>query len=126
MAKTYTKEELAVRYERSETGAFKVCDTIGVPHPYTVGPKHIEHASKFCSGMLGERTLKTIKCAHPRCTLTYDQHETALLVECRAPLKDEAGITNPELHAYLFRCKSLCEEDGYAGFAFVNKQEKTK
>ena len=61
-----------------------------------------------------------IPCAHRGCRLTYKQHETALLVEVQAArIANEDGTGTPELHAYLLACKPLCEEDHYAGFAFM-------
>lgn len=98
--------------------------TIGVPHPFMIGSKHIEHASKLHSGMLGEATMKAVPCVMRGCTLKYDQHEIALLVECKAPLQDAEGKATPELHQYLLTCKPLAEEDGYVGFAF-HKAEGT-
>lgn len=117
-----TTEELKARYGQSEHGHYAVIDTIAVPHSFTIGAKHVEHASKFHSGMLGEETLKAIPCARKGCRLKYRQHEKALLVECSAELKDDTGNANPELHAYLLKCKPLCEEDKFAGFAFVGNK----
>ena len=110
------------QYGQSEHGNFAVVDTIPVPHPYTIGAKHVAHASDRFSGMLGEAAIESaerhgIKCQHRGCTLKWKQHETALLVDCKADLKDGDRV-NPELQAYLLKCKEQAEADGFAGFAF--------
>jgi hypothetical protein len=43
-------------------------------HPYTIGPKHIDYASEHSGGMLDEDTLKAVKCAHPNCNASFDEH----------------------------------------------------
>lgn len=125
MAKSYTTDELKARYGASEQANFEVIDTIGVPHPFTIGPRHVVHASDNHGGMLGEATCRAIKCAHPRCTLSYEEHESALLISCKADLQIAGSKeTNPELQVYLMQSKPLCEEDGYAGFAFAKHREE--
>lgn len=47
--------------------------------------------------------------------LSYEQHETALLVEV-ADTRELKDI--PELRDYLLSIKDMCEKDGFAGFAF--------
>ena len=44
--------KLKARYGASEQGNFAVIDTIGVPHPYMIGPKHVAYASDFRGGIL--------------------------------------------------------------------------
>lgn len=118
------KEELQKRYGQSQAGNFSVQDTIGVPHPYCITPKHVAVASDRYCGMLGEAAIKDAEknhhahCGMRGCKLTYAEHEQALLVGCRAELKDGDKV-NPELHEYLLSIKAKCEEDKYAGFAFV-------
>jgi len=118
-----TKLDLT-RYDASEHGNFAVIDTIGVPHAYCIGPKHVEYASKYRCGVLDEDAIKAAERGGAKCCtchgqLAYKQHEIALLVECKAELRGEDGNTNPELHAYLLQCKPNCEADGYVGFAFI-------
>lgn len=116
-AKSYTPTDLAAHYGR--TVSFGVIDTIGVPHPYTIGLKHIKFAADHCGGILDERTLNAagMKCAHRGCKLAYNQHETALLVECLA----DPATDSSELKSYLESIVSLCEEDGFAGFTLLDK-----
>lgn len=120
--------ELKARYGTSEHGNFAVVDTIGVPHPYMIGTKHVEIASRFFGGMLGEAAIKHAEQAGAKCgickgKLKWSEHEHALLVACKAPLKS-GDKASPELHAYLLKCKPLCEEDGHAGFAFRDDHSK--
>jgi len=121
-------EKLKARYGESEHGNFAVIDTIGVPHPYMIGPKHVEYASDFGGGVLNERTITAAerigaKCCQRGCQLKWKDHEHALLVSCKAPMIDN-GKGSPELHAYLLKVKHLCEEDKYVGFAFMEHQLK--
>lgn len=125
MSKHYEQDKLQSRYGKSEKGNFFVRETIGVPHPYCITPIHVEVASKHHGGMLNESAIQDAERAYGgRCgickgKLKFNEHETALLVVCSAEMKDSKGQVDPELHAYLLKCKSLCEEDGFAGFAFV-------
>lgn len=118
-----TPDELKLRYGKSEQGNYEVVETIPVPHPYMVGPRHVQIAADQFGGMLGEAALEAaekqgVKCGICKGELSWKQHEQALLVECHAPLKGDDGKAMPELMAYLMKCKPLCEEDKFAGFAF--------
>lgn len=114
--------EKIAKYGSSEHGNFKVVDTIGVPHPYCIGARHVAHAADRFSGMLGEAAVESaekhgIMCEICKGKLTFKQHEQALLVSCEAPTTVD-GKNNPELVDFLMKCKPLCEADGFAGFAF--------
>lgn len=50
-------DEKLEKYGESECGNFKVIDTIGVPHPYCIGPKHVGWASDHWNGMLGKDAI---------------------------------------------------------------------
>lgn len=122
-----TNEELKARYGESEHGNFAVIDTIGVPHPYCIGPRHVVHASDKFGGMLGKEAIRDaekhgIRCMTCKGKLSYEQHEVALLVDCKLPIEDQSG-PGSELHAYLMKSKPLCEEDKYVGFAFKKAHE---
>lgn len=116
-----TTEQIKTLFGASNRANFEVVDTIGVPHTYTIGSRHVKHASKHHNGLLGEETLKAVQCAHRGCRLSYKDHEKALLVECRAEMKDADGKAVPELHHYLLACKEKAEANGFVGFAFLDK-----
>ena len=111
-----------------KTEHFSVVDTIGVPHPYCITPKHVAYASDHCHGMLGKEAIIGAEKAGACCDickkaqragkipriLKYDEHEQALLIECKVDIKTH----QKEAHAYLVSIKDQCEKDGYAGFAF--------
>lgn len=105
------------------TDTFRVKDTIGVPHPYCIGSKHVVYASDHNGGILSEAAIiaaekRNIYCETCKGKLSYAQHEQALLVAVKSDkeLKDVPG-----LHEYLLQIKSMCEADGYAGFAFIQE-----
>jgi hypothetical protein len=121
-------EEKLLKYGKSKEGNFQVIDTIGVPHPYCITPKHVAYASDHFNGMLGkEAIIEAEKYGKAVCDickginrkdyskpiLTYDQHEQALLVNCKVNM-----AKNEELHAYLMGIKDLATKEHYAGFAF--------
>ena len=117
------------KYGESEHGNFAVIDTIGVPHPYCIGARHVTHASDRYAGILGGAAIesaekKGIYCEVCEGRLSYKEHKIALLVECRAPTTDSSGSAVPELHDYLLKVKEQCERDGYAGFAFVGRDNE--
>lgn len=112
------------KYPKSEHGNYAVVDTIGVPHPYCIGARHVAHASDRFGGMLGKEAIESaerngIHCQTCKGQLSFKQHEKALLVKCDGPLTVEDGKAAPELHAYLLSIKGQCEADGYVGFAFL-------
>jgi hypothetical protein len=117
------KVAIQARYGASELGNFYAINTIEVPHPYVIGAKHVNHAADRFGGMLGEAAVRSaemagIHCQMPKCKLSFDQHEQAVLIACKIEANKD-GQACPELHAYLLKVKPLCEEDHYAGFAFM-------
>lgn len=115
------KEKLMKRYGKSKDGHFKVIDTIGVPHTYMIGTKHItkstgmyldiEEAEK--KGAVCITCKQLVAKGKQGRILSYAEHEQALLIGCVVDIKD-----NEELKKYLLSIKIKCEKDKYAGFAF--------
>ena len=108
-------------YEGSDN--YFIIDTIGVPHMYMIGPRHIGYASDRFSGLLGAEAIKSgerekkLHCYQPGCTLYYEEHKEALLVKC---MKDPAIEENSkELNELIVKWKEEVERNNYAGFAFV-------
>ena len=98
-------------YKQYDTGYFSVQDTIGVPHSYCIGPKHIEYSDGILDIEKAER--HDAHCMVKGCQLSYTEHETALAINCKS--KDE-----DLLHAYLLTIKDQCEIDKYVGFVFID------
>lgn len=103
------------------TDLYSVKDTIGVPHPYCIGSRHVAHAADNFSGMLSKEAIIDgekigIKCETCNGKLSYEEHETALLIEVKfkGELKDAPGLKD-----YLKSIVAMCEADHYAGFAFI-------
>lgn len=115
-----TDEEKIKKYPKTEQ--FEVVDTIGVPHPFCITPKHIEAAQDY-GGMLGGEAIKNLEfktkrssCGMKGCNLMFEQHEQALLVKCKT--KD-----NELTKAYLQSIVKQCEADGFAGFTLLDGTE---
>ena len=74
-----------------KTSKFRVVDTLGVPHPYMITPKHVAVASDDFSGMLGEPAIRKAEekgihceiCRKSGNILPYHEHKQALLVEVK-------------------------------------------
>lgn len=116
------------KYGRSEKGMFEAIDSIGVPHPYCVGPRHVGHAADHFGGRLGKEAIESgercgIGCCTPECQLCFSEHEQALVIACYKELKDAEGKADPELHQYLLKIKEMAVENGYAGFVFWDKRK---
>jgi hypothetical protein len=112
-------------YGKSSDSNFEVTDTIGVPHPYCIGPKHVGYAADRFGGILNEDAIRSAESAGAKCCtckgkLSYDQHEQALLVTCKKDFQTDK-TAEKELHAYLLSIKDEATKHGYAGFAFVKK-----
>lgn len=107
---------------KSEHGNFTVIDTIGVPHPYCITPRHVVYASDHHCGMLTADSIREAEengaqCGICKGKLLYDEHETALLVSCKKDIEADEEAKN-ELHKYLLKLKDQAEKDNYVGFAF--------
>ncbi len=108
-------------YPESANGLFRVIDTIGVPHPYVITPRHVTVASDHHSGILDDGAIRNAeenhgaRCGHPRCNLTFDQHEQALLVEVDEDTRGNEALSEA-LGEYLKSLVSEAEANGYAGF----------
>lgn len=106
-------------YPPAASGDFYVKDTIAVPHPFCIGPKHVAHAADKSLGMLGEASMRSHPCYH--CGKPYDAHEQVLLVACKKDPK-----TNPaameELQAWLKTLLPEVQANGYVGFAFTRDE----
>ena len=102
-----------------KTELFEAVDTIGVPHPYCIAPKHVAYASDHCSGILGREAIIGAERAGAVCDicrvngefLSFEQHKQALLIKCKKEDKEE-------LHKYLLSIKDQAIADKFAGFAF--------
>ena len=110
-------------YGISENGNFFIKDTIGVPHAYMIGPRHVAHAADHYDGMLGKAAIESgekigIMCMQRNCNLTYIQHEQALIVGCKKDFKTDQ-TAKKELEKYLKSIVGECEANDYAGFAFM-------
>ena len=111
-------------YPASEHGNFRVIDTIGVPHPYCITPKHLEYCDSMYlttdtmrhaeeKGAVCDICKHAVRDGKQGSILSIDEHEQALLVSCKAEIQD-----NDELHQWLLGIKEETERNGYAGFAF--------
>jgi hypothetical protein len=114
------------KYGKSKDGNFEVVDTIGVPHPYCITPKHVATASDKFMGMLGREAIIQAEEDGAMCDicnkasrregkkiLSYDEHKQALLLSCKEEIKD-----NKELHKFLMSIKEMAIKDSFEGFAF--------
>lgn len=104
-------------YGESKKGNFKIVDSIGVPHPFCIGTKHVTYASNNCGGMLGKEAMEAYPCY--TCKKPLQDHKEALVVECKEDVQN-----NKELSEYLLKCKPKCEKDGFAGFTFLDRRNK--
>lgn len=112
------------KYGKSSKGNFWIKDSIGVPHPYCITPKHLE----YNDGMyLTKESMKGAEAKGAVCDickklnrdkgtpiLSIDEHEQALLVACKEEIKD-----NKELKEYLLSIKDKATKDKFVGFAFM-------
>lgn len=98
----------------------KVIDTIPVPHPYCITPKHLRADSMY----LNADTIRLAEkdgahCGTRGCKLSYDEHKSALLIEINSDEKELKDV--PGLQDYLLSINDMAIADGYAGYAFIKK-----
>jgi len=120
--------DIVAKCGKSTAGHFEVVDTIGVPHPYCITPKHlqysdshildkhsIEHAES--KGAVCDICKKIHNKDYSKPILSFAEHKQALLVACYADPKDN----DSEIKEFLMSLKPICEAEHYAGFAFLKK-----
>lgn len=124
------EEKFKGTYGKSSKGNYFVFDTLGVPHPYCIGTRHIGHAQSF-GGMLSKEAIESgekyginceicLKNSHKGGkVLTFAEHEQALCIKCLKDFKKSKTLKN-ELHKYLLSIKKECEKNKYTGFVFVS------
>lgn len=102
------KKKFIKDYGYSKNKNFFIVDSLPVPHPYMITPKHIEVASNEFMGMLGKEAIlraeeKGVFCDICRAKhntdysykiLSYEEHEQVLLVCCKIEIKDNDEIKN--------------------------------
>lgn len=117
--------KLVERFGRSEHDNFGIVETVGVPHPYCIGARHVEHAADRFGGMLDTAAIESaerhgITCCTCKGKLKFADHKSALLVECKVAPADDDKKMVPELHEYLkASMDKFANETEYAGFAFM-------
>ena len=111
---TQSVENKYLEFGKSEHGNFFIEDTIGVPHAYCIDSVHLKYNDSMyldkeekikmekdypdkvmcdiCKTENRKQMGKTI--------LSYEEHETALLVSCLKNIHSKDG--EKELHKYLF------------------------
>jgi hypothetical protein len=110
--------DLTRKYAAMNLDPFKARSVMHVnhrPHPYTVGSQHVVHAHKHCGGVLGEETMRAVRCAHPGCRAVYDEHVADLVLF----LDTARDCSNKEANDALLAIKGQLEADGIDGVAFV-------
>lgn len=117
--------DLKAKYEPSFTEDLfiKLMDIMDVnhhPHPYTIGPKHIQHASDHSGGLLGEDTVQKIPCAHLNCKLSYAEHTSDKVMF----LQLKRNTTDKEMHEFMDNLSKTFVEDKIDGICFIETDEK--
>ena len=110
-----------------KTEIFKIVNTLGMPHPFMIGSKHVKYASNNHNGILGSKAIRAYEkkkgpsCCMKGCNLSYDEHKQVLLVEVDS---QEKLNDVPGLQEYLQECVTLFDKpDEYEGFSFIKKEE---
>jgi len=118
-------KELVKIYGRSDKGNFGIIDTIGVPHPFMIGTKHVAYASDHHMGMLGKETMEEVPCEICHMTFTEGKHETALLLECLKEPKNKtaAGKEAQEYLKKIIKFKHF-KKNKYAGVTLLDRFSK--
>lgn len=103
--------------------SFQSIDNVNhnTPHPFTIGPRHIEPASERHGWYAWRRRLQSCAlCAHPGCRMPYDQHtwNTVLFLSLKR------DMTNAEANEELKAVSVDMLADGIDGFVLVETEEK--
>lgn len=118
-------EELNEKYREKyfkDNDFVKLCNIKVInfdPHPYVIGPKHVQRAADTNGGILDETILKEVGCAHPGCTLSYEEHnyETVMFLQLKR------DINNTKINEFLLSIREELLEDRIDGLGFVETEE---
>lgn len=92
------------------------------PHPFTVGPKHIEEANEKNEGVITEEICEMFPCEHQDCSLSYTDHtSTKTLV-----LQLKRDVLHSEAHAELAKIKPALMKHDVVRVAFADTEEHYK
>lgn len=90
------------------------------PHPFVIGPKHIEHASKSYNGMFNDEVCKAVPCAYPGCKVSFENHTWDLVLF----ISLKRDMSNVEANEQLKAVAVDMLADGIDGFTLVETEEK--
>ena len=118
-------EELNEKYREKyfkDNDFVKLCNIKAInfdPHPYMVGPEHVQRAADTNGGILDERILKEVGCAHPECTLSYEEHKYETLMF----LQLKRDINNTKISEFLLSIREEVLEDRIDGITFETEEK---
>lgn len=124
-----TPAELLKLYGESSKKNFRVIDTIGVPHPYCITPKHMLKDHMYMNadtireaesqGAVCDICRKLVNAGKMPKELPYDEHKQALLVGCKLDIEDKTNLeARKELQKFMLKNKKKAEKNNMVGFAF--------
>lgn len=90
------------------------------PHPFTIGAKHVKHASKYHGGIIGDATFDTVPCAVPCCTLSRYDHKYDTVLALQLVRNIEKAESDPVLK----KITPILERESIDGIVFVETEEK--
>lgn len=107
------------KFGMSKDKNFKVKNSIGVPHPYCITPRHLNYGN----GILNKEAIKEAEenkvfCGTCKGDLSFEEHKQALIISCKLNVKKDKKAEK-ELNKYLNKIKDKAEKKGYVGFAFM-------
>ena len=118
-------EELNEKYREKyfkDNDFVKLCNIKVInfdPHPYMVGPEHVQRAADTNGGILDETILKEVGCVHPGCTLSYEEHKYKTVMF----LQLKRDISDTEISEFVLSIKEEMLEDRIDGLGFVETEE---
>ena len=90
------------------------------PRPYEIGTRHIKYASVSYGGILGKEVVNKVHCAHPKCSLMYDDHRFDNIAFLQLKRDADKEDAQKDLES-IIKC---LDKDEIDGFVFVETKEK--
>jgi hypothetical protein len=126
-----TEEEIQQKVDAICEGKFKFKGVDNVNHsqghPYTIGPNHVVHASKYFNGGLGTEAILDLErqkgpsCAHGGCIARYEDHKSNKVLF----LSLLRNLEHKEASQVLKQVSSeILEPEKVEGIAFVETPER--
>lgn len=118
-------KDINILLDTQKIKALSIDNINHVPHPYMIGPKHLEYNDSM---FLGDSQIRHMESEHgpmcyqekTTCQILYEDHTSIKVVF----MELQCNLENKEAGEELFKAKNYLEENDIEGITFVDTPER--